>query len=88
MLVGEDTSSESGSVVTTETDKHGSESWGLELGLKGVFSLLEVWDEDTVGLSHGASLGNVGGNNIFLGVLSKRTNNFKIGCHCLSEGER
>ena len=65
LLVGKNTSGESGTVVSTETDKHYSDLWNFRLSLKfvsdgldslGVGSLIPHWDFLLVGCLDGWSL--------------------------------
>jgi len=78
VLVGKDTSLESGTVVTTETNEHGTKSRGLDGSFEGVLGLLEVGGIDTIGFSHDSSLADIGGGDVLFGVLGIRADDSEV----------
>lgn len=78
VLVGKDTSGESGTVVTTETNEHSTKSGGLGISLEGVLGSLKIGGIDTVGFSHDGGLGKIGGGDVLFSVLGEGANDSEV----------
>jgi len=78
VLVGKDTSGESGTVVTTETNEHSTESGGDGVSLEGVLGSLEVGGIEAIGFSHDGSLTEVGGGDVLFGVLGEGADDSEV----------